>query len=279
MSAHRDIEAATPAPAAAPGRIVKIASGKGGVGKTVLAATLAHSFAFHGARTLLVDCDLGLANVDVQLGIAPEHDLTDVIAGGAPLDSAVTRVAASAGPHDAPRGGFDVIAGSSGTGALSALTRTELARLRQAIALIAGHYDRVVVDLAAGIDPAVTMFTALPGPALVVVTDEPTSITDAYAFIKLAALATPGPDAESARTPDIRILVNMAETPEAGRRTYEALSRACANFLGVTPPLAGVVPRDAAIRDAIRHQMPLFARSPKAPAGAAIARIAAHLQG
>lgn len=273
MSIRPHMEETQHGKAPAPSRIVKIASGKGGVGKTVLAATLAHSFAFRGARTLLVDCDLGLANVDVQLGIAPEHDLASVIAGGIELDRAVTRVADNAGPGDAPRGGFDVIAGSSGTGALGALSRTELARLRQAIALISGHYDRVIVDLAAGIDPAVTMFTSLPGPLLVVVTDEPTSLTDAYAFIKLAVMA------EDRETPDIRLLVNMADTPEAGRKTYEALSRACANFLGMTPKLAGIVPRDTAVRDAIRHQTPLFARNPKAPAGSAISRIAAALDG
>lgn len=273
MSAKARMKTPSKSPDAAASRIVKIASGKGGVGKTVLAATLAHSFAFRGARTLLVDCDLGLANVDVQLGIAPAHDLASVVTGDVRLEEAVTRVAETAGPGDAPRGGFDVIAGSSGTGALSALSRTELARLRQAIALIAGQYDRVIVDLAAGLDPAVTMFTALPGPLLVVITDEPTSLTDAYAFIKLVALA--GHDA----APDIRLLVNMAETPEAGRKTYEAMSRACASFLGLKPALAGIVPRDLAVRDAIRHQMPLFARSPKAPAGAAISRIAAGLDG
>ena len=259
----------------APARIVQFASGKGGVGKTVLAATLAHALAFRGERVLLVDCDLGLANIDVQLGISPAEDLAGVLAGAATLEQAVTHVGGSAGPGDAPRGGFDVIAGSSGTGTLSALPRGELARIREAIALIAGRYDRVIVDLGAGIDPSVTMFTALPGPLLVVVTDEPTSLTDAYAFIKLAAMAR---DTE-AGPPDIRIVVNMAETPEAGRRTYDALSRATASFLGLTPPLAGIVPRDAAVRDAIRHQMPLFARSPQAPAGAAVTRIAATLDG
>jgi len=257
------------APAA--GKIITVASGKGGVGKTMLSATLAHSFAFAGARALLVDCDLGLANVDVQLGITPAHDLADVVDGSVAFEEAILRVAGDGSATG--RGGFDVMAGSSGSGALGALARTELARLRQGLLLIAAHYDRVIVDLAAGIDPAVTMFAAMEGPTLVVVTDEPTSITDAYAFIKVASMA-PG---DGTAPTDIRILVNQAESVEAGRKTYEALSRACGNFLGLAPPLAGIVPRDTAVRDAVRHQTPLLTRSPNAQAGSAIAQIAERL--
>lgn len=249
-------------------KIITVASGKGGVGKTMISTTLAHALAHAGEKSLLVDCDLGLANVDVQLGITPQHDLASVVAGTTVLEDATIRIAADG--SQTGRGAFDVIAGSSGSGALGALARTELARLRQGLTLIAAHYDRLVIDLAAGIDPAVTMFAAMDGPTLVVVTDEPTSITDAYAFIKVASM-TPRDDATPA---DIRIVVNMAETVEAGRKTYEALSRACANFLGLTPPLAGIVPRDTAVRDAVRHQSPLLTRSPNAKAGAAISRIA-----
>ncbi len=265
------LDSAAPAPAARRNKIITIASGKGGVGKTVVSATLAHTFAFTGSKSLLVDCDLGTANVDVQLGIMPEHDLASVVAGDIAFEHATTRIASD--NNKDTRGAFDVIAGSSGSGALGALARTELARLRQGLTLIAAHYDHVVVDLAAGIDPAVTMFAAMEGPTLVVVTDEPTSITDAYAFIKVASMGA----REASSTADIRIVVNMAETPEAGRKTYEALSRACSNFLGITPKLAGIIPRDTAVRDAIRHQTPLLTRSPKAEAGAAIARIAAGL--
>ncbi len=253
-----------------PSKIIKVASGKGGVGKTFFSATLAHCLAFEGENVLLFDGDLGLANIDVQLGVTPPHDLSGVVAGTVPLDEAAVRVAQTGGPEG--RGGFDVIPGSSGCGTLGNLSRTELARLRQGLMLLGTHYDRVVVDLAAGLDPAVTMFAAMAGPTLVVVTEEPTSLTDAYAFVKVMTMGAGG---DGAAVPDIRIVVNQVETPEAGRKTYETLSRACANFLGVKPPLAGVVPRDPAVPAAIRHQTPLLARSPKAPAGAAIARIAA----
>lgn len=267
MSTHPSATAA-PDKARRSQTIITVASGKGGVGKTMVSTTLAHSLAFAGERTLLVDCDLGLANVDVQLGITPEHDLASVVAGTTAFEDATIRV--SSDSTTSARGAFDVIAGSSGSGNLGALARTELARLRQGLTLIAAHYDRVIVDLAAGVDPAVTMFASIEGPTLVVVTDEPTSITDAYAFIKVASM-TPRDDGTAA---DIRIVVNMAETVEAGRKTYEALSRACGNFLGITPPLAGIVPRDTAVRDAVRHQTPLLTRSPNAKAGAAIASMA-----
>lgn len=253
-------------------KIITIASGKGGVGKTMISATLAHTLAFAGEKTLLVDCDLGLANVDVQLGIAPEHDLASVVAGDMSFEDATTRIGAHG--TETSRGAFDVIAGSSGSGNLGALSRTELARLRQGLTMISAHYDRVIVDLAAGIDPAVTMFTSMEGPTLVVVTDEPTSITDAYAFIKVASMGA----REGDKAADIRVVVNMADTIEAGRKTYEALSRACANFLGHTPTLAGIVPRDSAVRDAIRHQTPLLTRSPKATAGLALGKIASSLK-
>lgn len=249
-------------------KIITVASGKGGVGKTMISTTLTHALAHAGEKTLLVDCDLGLANVDVQLGVTPQHDLASVVAGTTAFEDATIRIAGEG--SQSGRGAFDVIAGSSGSGALGALARTELARLRQGLTLIAAHYDRVIIDLAAGIDPAVTIFAAMEGPTLVVATDEPTSITDAYAFIKVASMA-PRDDA----TPvDIRIVINMAETIEAGRKTYEALSRACANFLGVTPLLAGIVPRDSAVRDAVRHQSPLLTRSPDAKAGTAISEMA-----
>jgi len=259
------------------GAIVTVASGKGGVGKTMLSATLAHALAFTGAKTLLVDCDLGLANVDVQLGITPVHDLASVIVGETAFEDATTRI--TAGGEAATRGAFDVIAGCSGSGALGALARAELARLRHGLIMMSAQYDHVIVDLAAGIDPAVTMFAAITGPTLVVVTDEPTSITDAYAFIKVACLSARETGSAPDIRPDIRIVVNMAPTPEAGRKTHAALAHACANFLGVTPVLAGIIPRDSCVRDAIRHQVPLLARHPKADAGAAIAQLADALRG
>ncbi|MFZ5608724.1 MAG: MinD/ParA family protein [Pseudomonadota bacterium] len=246
-------------------RLVTIASGKGGVGKTWLAITLAHALARAGRRVLLFDGDLGLANIDIQLGLTPEHDLGDVISGRLTLKEALTNFSAGG----AQKSDFDILAGKSGSGALSMLARERLASLRQSLVAAAQDYDHVVLDLAAGVDVAVTTLASHAGPNLVVVTPEPTSLTDAYAFIKLRRMRDP--DA------NLHIVVNQASDKREGETTYETLKNACANFLKFTPPLAGIVKRDAKVSDAIRHQAPLLARHPQTEASQAVEALAKAL--
>jgi flagellar biosynthesis protein FlhG len=242
--------------------VIAVASGKGGVGKTWLSATLSCCFAQAGQRTLLVDGDLGLANVDVQLGIAPETDLAAVIAGWVELQDAVTMVNGGAGK----KGGFDVLPGRSGSGALASLPPEEVARLAAALVPISLRYDQVIIDLGAGVEENVMRLARSVDRAVIVVTDEPTSMTDAYAFIKVLRGYAP------AILP--WIAVNMADTRQAGRRTYEALATACNTFLGFRPPLAGIIQRDAKVRDAIRQQKPLPLFAPQSQAAADVAEIA-----
>ncbi len=234
-------------------RVVSVASGKGGVGKTWFAATLAAAMGARGHHALLVDGDLGLANIDVQLGMAPSCDLVDVITGESALEHAVT--AQLGGPH---RGGFDVVSGRSGSGALSALTADELSQLCSGIIAISLKYDVTVVDVAAGLDRSTLRLAGLADDSLVLVTDEPTSLTDAYAFIKMIRMAKPGVNPQ--------VVVNQANTDAAGKRTYEALARSCHNFLSYTPPLAGVVLKDKFVPGAIRKQMPIAKHAPQSVA-------------
>ena len=242
--------------------IVSVASGKGGVGKTWFSITLAHALARQGGRVLLFDGDLGLANVDIQLGLMPTHDLGDVIAGRCEMAQAITPFAA---------GRFDVLAGKSGSGALAQLSSNGLRDLREALATVATRYDRVIADLAAGVDAGVQALAGFGGPVLVIANDEPTSLTDAYAFIKLAVQRQPGVD--------VRIVVNAAESKPAGRKTYEGLRRVCEGFLKISPPLAGVLRRDPKVRDAIRHQAPLLIRHPTAMAAEDVEALARNLAG
>lgn len=242
------------------GRTIAIASGKGGVGKTWLAITLAQSLARRGQKTLLFDGDLGLANVDVQLGLFAEGDIGSVVAEAAGLKDIVTR-------YDV--GGFDIVAGRSGSGSMAGLSATRIERLAAEVNDLARSYDRVILDLGAGIEAPVRMLAARAATCIVVTSDEPTALTDAYAFIKVLVA--------SRANADIRIVVNFAATTPAGERTYQTLARACEEFLKISPPLAGIVRRDTKVRDSIRAQMPLLIRHPGADAAADVDQIAGSL--
>ncbi len=250
MTAATQTESASePAPDAALGKsnIIAVASGKGGVGKTWFSITLAHALAKAGHRTLLFDGDLGLANIDVQLGVTPRRDLGSVIAGQTTMAQAVGHYA---------EGGFDIIAGRSGSGNLATLPPSRLIALRTEMHAIAQGYDWVVLDLGAGIERAVRILVSRSRTCLVVATDEPTSITDAYAFIKVTALD------------------HLAEDI---RRTYATLRKACREFLKIEPPLAGIIRRDDHVKDCIRRQTSLLTRHPNTEAAHDVETIAGTL--
>ncbi len=240
--------------------MIAVASGKGGVGKTWFSITLAHAFAQSGQKTLLFDGDLGLANIDIQLGLMPTYDLGSVIAGKITLNQAVT-------PY--PAGGFDIIAGRSGSGSLSNVPVSRLQLINDDLRILSGGYDRVIVDLGAGVEKPVRLFASSAANLLIVCTDEPTSLTDAYAFIKMICLEQP--------QPNIRIIVNSANSNREGERTYTTLLKACQGFLRISPPLAGVIRRDTRVRDSIRNQMSILTRHPTTEAAEDVLAVAARL--
>ncbi len=237
-----------------------IASGKGGVGKTWFAITLAHALAAADQRILLFDGDLGLANVDIQLGLMPSRDLATVLAGRLTLQQAAMRF---------EEGGFDIIAGRSGSGRLTNVPPGRLQVVADDLIQVAHSYDQVFLDLGAGVDRTVRQLTRSVGTCLVVTTDEPTALTDAYAFIKLTHMER--------MADDIRIVINMANTTREGERTYNTLLKACEGFLKISPPLLGVIRRDAKVREAIRNQTSILTRYPNADATTDVESIAAKL--
>lgn len=254
----------TLAPGASPrqrGRnIIAVASGKGGVGKTWFSITLSHAMALRGQKILLFDGDLGLANVDIQLGLMPTSDIGAVITGKTTITQACMRY---------ERGGFDVIAGRSGSGSLANIPLSRLQVLAEDLALASAGYNRVILDLGAGVEKSVRQLSRAAGTILVVTSDEPTSLTDAYAFIKVTALERPGTD--------IRVVVNAANSTREGERTYNTLRKACEGFLKISPPLVGIVRRDMRVREAIRNQTPILIRSPGADAAMDVEAIADRL--
>ena len=240
--------------------MIAIASGKGGVGKTWCAITLAHALALGGVRSLLFDGDLGLANVDIQLGLMPKHDLGSVVTGHLTLNQATVAY---------EEGGFDIIAGRSGSGSLANIPPSRLQILADDLLLLAAAYDKVIIDLGAGVERTVRQFTHNVGTCLVVTTDEPTALTDAYAFIKVIHMDHP--------SVDMRIIVNMANSTREGERTYNTLLKACQGFLKISPTLQGVIRRDAKVREAIRNQTSILTRYPNCEAAADIEAIARKL--
>lgn len=240
--------------------IIAVASGKGGVGKTWFSITLSHALAQEGKKVLLFDGDLGLANVDVQLGLMAKRDLNDVIRGRLGLDKVIQRY---------EEGGFDIVAGRSGQASLSALPSQRLALLRDQLLEVAEQYDVVIVDLGAGVDRTVRMMSATATKTLLVTTDEPTSLTDAYAFIKLGNAA--------GMAKHVSIVVNQASSRSEGEKTYKTILKACENFLRLRPPLAGMISHDPRVKECIRHQTPLLIRSPNTDAAADVEDIALYV--
>jgi flagellar biosynthesis protein FlhG len=244
-------------------RLIAIASGKGGVGKTWFAATLAHALAMQRLRVLLVDGDLGLANVDIQLGIMPKYDLGHVLSFAQPANAAIVKI---------PAGGFDLLAGRSGSGALAVLDPASLERLSDILNETKQAYETTLLDCGAGLDQAAQLMVETADVLLLMITEDPTSLTDAYAVLKCLLMA------RKAAEPDVRVVVNMAGSPAAGLRAFETLANATAGFLNFRPALAGIIRRDDRVRDAIRRQSLLLTRTPQSIAGHDVEQIALKLR-
>jgi flagellar biosynthesis protein FlhG len=244
--------------------ITAIGSGKGGTGKTLISVSLAHALAHQGERVLLCDADLGLANAGVHLGLSETGDLPALLTGTKSLKQAVVRV--SSGPHVS----FDLLAAPCGSGALANASEAQIQKLIAALESAQG-YDRVLVDLGAGVDDSVMTFAARADETLLVLTPDPASLTDAYAFAKLLLRRT------TTRMP--QALVNMALNATEGRRVADALIGSANAFLKMAPDYLGFIPFDTRVPEAVRRQSPLLSLFPQCPASSAIEGIARKLHG
>ncbi len=237
-------------------QLIAFASGKGGVGKTVLAATYAHALVQQGQKVLLFDGDFGLANIDIQLGLSPTHDLADWLNGTHALNQIIT--------HDSQTG-LDVITGRNGNQNLLNLPIEKIQQIHDDLLLLATHYDTVVVDLGSGLEKSTQLLAQTTGTVFVICTDEPTALIDAYAFIR--QMHTQNPQLT------IRVIVNSADSEKQGVRTFETLEKTCTHFLHFQPVLQGIVRRDTHVKQAVCAQQPLLTLFPDTPAAQDIQKL------
>jgi flagellar biosynthesis protein FlhG len=244
-----------------PVQVIGVSGGKGGVGKTNAAVNLSLSLIARGRRVTLLDADLGLANVDVLLGLKPRRTLADVFAGNATLADVVIT-----GPN-----GLRVVPASSGTQELTHLSPREHAGLITAFNEIAHQMDTLVIDTAAGISNEVISFLRAAQEVLVVVCNEPTSITDAYALVKVLS--------QNHGIERVRILANMVRTADEGQAVFAKLRTVTERFLDVTLLYAGAIPHDEHVRRAVQRQRGVVDIYPKCPASRAFAALARDIDG
>lgn len=246
-----------PMPVAQPrlARAVAIASGKGGVGKSNIAANLAADLSAHGRRVVLFDADMGCANADLLCGLSPKATLEDVLRGRCRLADVMLR-----GP-----GGFRLIPGASGVAHLASLDHAQRATIFAQLSALDSVVDLMLIDLGAGLGRDTIAFAAAADTVLVVCTPEPTSITDAYGAIKAIAHAAP--------ETDLRLVVNMAANDAEGVTVHRRIQRVAREHLGVAVSLAGIVPFDFAVRKAVKKRQLVLSDAPRSRAARAIRAI------
>jgi flagellar biosynthesis protein FlhG len=247
------------------GRITAVTSGKGGVGKTFMAANVAAALARRGERVLVLDADLGLANLDVVLNLHPKLTLHDVFTGKAELSDAIL---------PAP-GGFSVLLAGSGLVEYSRLTAEVREQLLAVIQKVTPRFDRILLDTGAGISDVVLYAVSLADEVMVVATPEPTSLTDAYATIKVLATQQ--------QRKVIKLVVNQVGRLGEGRVIRGQLQQVVDRYVtnGTDTPLKiellGEVPTDPAVREAVQRRQLLLESIPGCPAATAVTGIAEKL--
>ncbi|HYK24686.1 MAG TPA: MinD/ParA family protein [Steroidobacteraceae bacterium] len=241
-----------------PVQVIAVTGGKGGVGKTNISVNLAAALAQSGRRVMLLDGDLGLANVDVFLGLSPRYTLAQVLTGERTLDEILI---------EAPQG-FKVVPAASGLAGLANLDAASHLGLVQAFSSLAARLDALIIDTAAGIAHGVTQFSQAAQHVLVVICDEPASLTDAYALVKVLS--------KQHGVTRFRVVANMIRTPGAGGELFRRFERVTGQFLDVVLDYAGEIPEDEHVRRSIRGQRPVIEAYPGSPSAVAFKNLAAR---
>jgi len=239
-----------------PVRVIAVTSGKGGVGKTNVSVNLGVCLAGMGKDVMLLDADMGLANVDIMLGLHPKYNLSHVIKGECSLEDVVIT-----GPE-----GLRVVPASSGLQAMTELSPAEHAGVINAFSEFSIPLDFLIIDTAAGISDGVVSYTKAAQEVLIVLCDEPASITDAYALIKLLS--------RDYGLHRFRILTNMVPDIQAGRTLYQKIVKVTDRYLDVALDFMGVVPNDEYLRKAVQRQRAVTDAYPRCKSSLAFKKLA-----
>ncbi|HTF96952.1 MAG TPA: MinD/ParA family protein [Cellvibrio sp.] len=239
-----------------PVQVIAVSGGKGGVGKSNISVNLSIALAELRRRVVLLDADLGLANVDVLLGVRATHTLADVLAGTHSLTDVLVN-----GPA-----GMKIVPASSGVQRMAELSTAEHAGLINAFNELSDQVDVLVIDTAAGISDTVVSFVRAANEVIIVVCDEPSSITDSYALIKLLN--------KEYGMFRFRVVANMTRTPQEGLNMFNKLNTVCEKFLDVSLQFVGQVPFDENVRKAVQKQKALLEFAPSSKASVAIRALA-----
>ncbi|WP_147821387.1 MinD/ParA family protein [Salidesulfovibrio onnuriiensis] len=237
-----------------------VLSGKGGVGKSNIVLNLGYALYQARKTAMLMDCDLGLANLDVLLGISPEKNLQDLLRSDAPVDDVLVPIEDD---------GLDILPATSGVPELVEMDEDMQDILFKKLVSLAGDYDFLLLDLGAGISNTVMAFASITQLRIMVVTPEPTSLTDSYAVIKVLATQH--------GVKDFLVIVNQATSSSEAKTTFDRLNAACQNFLGIELVNLGHVRQDNNLIESVRKQRPLMSFAPKSPASQDITALAQKL--
>jgi len=246
-------------PGAKIARTITVTSGKGGVGKTSLVANLAVCFAKAGRRVIILDADLGLANIDVVFGIRPRHNLTDVINGSLNLEQILMP-----GPH-----GIQIIAGGSGISELAHLKPDAAQRLFDQMKFLEDKADYLLIDTGAGINQNVISFCLAADQIIVITTPEPTALADAYGIIKIIS--------QNRSEAVVSVIVNRVENEQEALFIQDRLESVAKEFLKFSIRKMGFIPQDRNMYLAVRQQTPLLLFSPMSPAAISIRELVAKV--
>jgi flagellar biosynthesis protein FlhG len=242
-------------------KVVAVTGGKGGVGKTSITLNTAIANAKLGRKVMVLDADLGLANIDVMLGLRIERNLSHVLSGDCTLDEILVT-----GPY-----GVKIAPATSGTKAMTELSQHEHAGLIRAFGELRTPIDMLIIDTAAGISDMVVSFSRAAQDVVIVVCDEPTSLTDAYALIKILN--------REHGVFKFKVVANMVRSEREGKELFNKLSKVTTRFLDVALELSAVVPFDENVRKSVRKQNAIIEAFPSSPASKAISQLANDMGG